>query len=127
MIDCMPSDEELDLKRHMRGHVDKSDWVVLEEENVKKMNDKALMGVLSKVGLCGCVDGQLNNKLKRTCLVYQRKMNQYDELLKNIAELRHASGTSEVRLPSHKSLLRSHWKPITARRTSTTTSSDDVG
>ena len=30
----------------------------------------------------GCVDGQLNNKLKRTCLVYQRKMNQYDELLK---------------------------------------------
>ena len=52
MIDCMPSDEELDLKRHMRGHVDKSDWITLDEESVKKMNDKALMGVLSKVRLC---------------------------------------------------------------------------
>ena len=49
MIDCMPGDEELDLKRHMRGHVDKSEWIVLDEESVKKMNDKALMGVLSKV------------------------------------------------------------------------------
>ncbi|KAK8824104.1 hypothetical protein WA556_003429, partial [Blastocystis sp. ATCC 50177/Nand II] len=93
MIDCMPGDEELDLKRHMRGHVDKSEWIVLDEESVKKMNDKALMGVLSK----------LNNKLKRTCLVYQRKMNQYDELLETIAELRHATGTSEIPLETNYS------------------------
>ena len=54
MIDCMPGDEELDLKRHMRGHVDKSEWIVLDEESV---NDKALMGVLSKVVFGGRVDG----------------------------------------------------------------------
>ena len=57
MIDCMPGDVELDLKRHMRGHVDKSEWIVLDEESMKKMNDKALMSVLSKVVFGGRVDG----------------------------------------------------------------------
>ena len=57
MIDCMPGDEELDLKRHMRGHVDKSEWIVLDEESVRKMSDKALMGVLSKVVFGRRADG----------------------------------------------------------------------
>ena len=49
MIDCMPSDEDLDLKRHMRGHVDKSEWVMIDEEAMNKMSEDALMSVLSKV------------------------------------------------------------------------------
>lgn len=53
MIDCMPSDEDLDLKRHMRGHVDKSEWVMIDEEAMNKMGEDALMNVLSKVRVWG--------------------------------------------------------------------------
>ena len=39
---------------------------------------------------------QLNSRSKNVCLTYQRKLNQFDELLQTIVQLRRQTGTAEV-------------------------------
>ena len=49
MIYSMPSDEEINFKRHMAGVVDKSDWVQFSLIDCMSMTDSAVISILSKV------------------------------------------------------------------------------
>ena len=96
IVDSMPDDEEINLSRHIKGHVDKQGWITVEES----ASEKAVISALSK----------LNSKSKHSCLVYQRKMIQYNELLNEIAKIRKFSGNTEIPLETHHSLQdRCYW------------------
>ena len=82
----MPTDEDINLARHVRGYVDKNQWLIADVEQMKEMSDASLLRMLSK----------LNSRSKHVCLIYQRKQNQYDELLDSVVSLRVATGSSEV-------------------------------
>lgn len=41
----MPDDDDIDLIRHKRGHIDRSEWMYLNDS----MNDSSIMRMLSKV------------------------------------------------------------------------------
>ncbi|KNB41947.1 hypothetical protein JH06_4535 [Blastocystis sp. subtype 4] len=84
ILDSMPDDEEISLKRHSRGIIDQNNWLIVNES----MSERDVIRCLSKV----------NSRCKNVCLTYQRKLNQFDELLVSIVELRRQSGTSEIPL-----------------------------
>lgn len=45
IVDSMPEDEEIDLSRHIKGHVDKNGWIYVDEA----ASEKAVISALSKV------------------------------------------------------------------------------
>lgn len=45
IVDSMPDDEEINLSRHIKGHVDKQGWITVEES----ASEKAVISALSKV------------------------------------------------------------------------------
>lgn len=52
MLQSLPSDEEINYKRHMAGIVDKSDWVQLSLMDCMSMMDNDVISILSKVRSC---------------------------------------------------------------------------
>ena len=49
MVQSLPSDEEINYKRHMAGVVDKSEWVQLSLMDCMSMTDNSVISILSKV------------------------------------------------------------------------------
>lgn len=41
----MPDDEEINLSRHIKGHIDKNGWILVDEA----ASEKAVISALSKV------------------------------------------------------------------------------
>ncbi|KAK8833395.1 hypothetical protein WA577_000360, partial [Blastocystis sp. JDR] len=78
MILSMPSDEAINLRRHSAGVIDKSEWLVIPLLDCVNMTDAKLIDRLSA----------MNSKLKKTCLVYERKINQYEECIDSILSLK---------------------------------------
>ena len=78
----MPEDDDINMKRHLRGIVDKASWLTVDASTP----EPDVIHCLSK----------LNSRSKNVCLTYQRKLNQFDELLQTIVQLRRQTGTAEV-------------------------------
>ena len=53
IVDSMPDDEEINLSRHIKGHVDKHGWITVDEA----ASEKAVISALSKVGPFFCFVG----------------------------------------------------------------------
>lgn len=90
MLESMPSDESINLQRQSSAVIDKSDWVTMTLLECLEKSDKDIIKMLSKVRSAVSFQKQLNSKLKRTCLVYQRKVCQYDECVDNIIAIHNA-------------------------------------
>ena len=90
MLNSMPSDETINLHRQSSAVIDKSEWVTMTLLECLEKSDKDIIKTLSKVRKIFSFQEQLNSKLKRTCLVYQRKVCQYDECVDNIVAIHNA-------------------------------------
>ena len=45
----MPEDDDIDLKRHQKGHIDQSQWITVSDEEMNVISDSKLMKKLSRV------------------------------------------------------------------------------
>ena len=45
----MPDDEDIDLKRHQKGHIDQSQWITVSDEEMNVISDSKLRKKLSRV------------------------------------------------------------------------------
>lgn len=90
----MPEDDEINMKRHLRGIVDKAAWLTVDASTP----EPDVIHCLSKAPLASPPHSQLNSRSKNVCLTYQRKLSQFDELLQTIVQLRRETGMAEVSL-----------------------------
>ncbi|KAK8824949.1 hypothetical protein WA538_005614 [Blastocystis sp. DL] len=91
ILDSMPEDDDINMKRHLRGIVDKASWLTVDASTP----EPDVIHCLSK----------LNSRSKNVCLTYQRKLNQFDELLQTIVQLRRQTGTAEIPLETKSGFL----------------------
>lgn len=49
MLSSFPEDDEINLARHQRGHVDKSQWIEYSVDALKSLSEKTVKKSLSKV------------------------------------------------------------------------------
>lgn len=49
ILESMPDDEDIDLKRHQKGHIDQSQWITVSDEEMNVISDSKLMKKLSRV------------------------------------------------------------------------------
>ncbi len=83
MMHSLPSSELIDYERYS-AVIDKSEWIQLDLLKCVEMTDKQVLTLLSKVEFTIRDELQLNSKLKKVCLRYERRMCQYNECVDDI-------------------------------------------